>query len=118
LDKVQIEIIFRPVAQPAATPGRGPQGENRPTPRSWQQRTGRAPGAREARPSLPTQTPPPPSSPAKPEVKTPSSAAKPPSVPAPGGSQGPQVAAGAPDEPPSQSSQGANRTNADAKTSP
>jgi len=118
LDKVQIEIIFRPVAQPTATPGRRPQGENRPAPRPWQQRPGRAPGAREARPSSPTPPPPPPGSPARPEVKAPSSAAKPPSVPAPGRGQGPQVAAGAPVEPPSPPSQGANPTDSGAKPSP
>jgi hypothetical protein len=117
LDKVQIEIIFRPVAQPAGPPARRTQGENRPAPRPWQQRTGRAPGAREVRPSSPAQTPSPPGSPAKPEVKAPSSAAKAPSVPAPGRSQGPQVAAGGPVEPPSPSSQGANRTDSGAKPS-
>jgi len=116
LGKVQIEIIFRPIAQPAGPPARRPQGENRPAPRPWQPRTGRAPGAREARPALPPQTPSPPSSPAKPEVKAPSSAAKPAPVPAPGSSQGPQAAAGAPVEPPSP--QGANRTNSGAKPSP
>jgi hypothetical protein len=118
LDKVQIEIIFRPVAQPAGPPARRPQGESRPAPRPWQQRTGRAPGVREARPSSPTQTPPGPGSPAKPEVRAPSPAAKPPSVPAAGHSQGPQVAAGTPVEPSSPSPQGTTRTDSGAKPSP
>jgi len=118
LDKVQIEIIFRPVAQPAGPPARRPQGESRPAPRPWQQRTGRAPGVREARPSSPTQTPPGPGSPAKPEVRAPSPAAKPPSVPAAGHSQGPQVAAGTPVDPSSPSPQGTNRTDSGAKPSP
>jgi len=115
LDKVQIEIIFRPIPQPAGPPVRRPQAENRPASRPWQPRGGRAPGAPEARPASPARTPSPLSLPAKPEVKAPSAAVKPPSMPAPGSGQGPKAAAGAPVEP--SPPQSANRTNSGAKPS-
>ena len=103
-DKVQIEIIFRPIPQPSVTPGRRPQGETRPVARPWQQRTGRAPAGREAGPPSPTQPPSPSGSPAKPEVRAPSSPPKPPSAPPPGRVQtSPVAGATAPVEPPSSS---------------
>jgi len=54
MDKVQIEIVFRPISQPTAIPAGRPHSEARPAPRPWQQRTGRGPGAREARLPSPT----------------------------------------------------------------
>ena len=114
VDKVQIEIIFRPIPQPPVTAGRRPQGETRPAARPWQQRTGRPPAARESGPPSPTPSPtqpsPPTGTPAKPEVRAPSSPPKSPSTPAQGGIQAPPVGgAAAAVEPPSSSSQGANR---------
>jgi hypothetical protein len=50
LDKVQIEIIFRPISQPPGMPSRRPQGETRHTPRPWQQGTGRGLAVPEAKP--------------------------------------------------------------------
>jgi hypothetical protein len=107
------------VPQPAGAPGRHPQGETRPAPRPWQQRTGRGPAVREARPPSPTQPPPPSAPPAKPEVWAASSPPKPPSAGAPAGSQatpvaGPPVAV----EPSASSSQGTNRTTPGAKATP
>jgi len=115
VDKVQIEIIFRPIPQPPVPAGRRPQGEARPAARSWQQRTGRPPAARESGPPSPTpsptQAPPPTGTPAKPEVRAPSSAPKSPSAPAQGRVQAaPGVGPAAPAEPPSSSSPGTNRT--------
>ena len=120
-DKVQIEIIFRPIPQSPATAGRRPQGESRPAPRPWQQRTGRAPAAFEPRPPLPTPSsaqPPPPAGPsAKPEVRAPSSPPKSPSGPAPARIQAPPVAStAAPDEHPAPSSQDTSRTTPGSKT--
>ena len=123
-DKVQIEIIFRPIPQSPPTAGRRPQGESRPAPRPWQQRTGGPPAAREPRPPspmpLPAQPPPapspvqpspPPGPPAKPEVRPPSSPPKATAGPAPARIQTPPVATpAAPGEPPAASSQGTNRT--------
>jgi protein phosphatase len=119
LDKVQIEIIFRPIPQPAVTPGRRPQGETRPAPRPWQQRTGRGPAGREARPPSATRPPAPATPPAKPEVRASTSPPKLPSAPAPEGSQasnvaGPPVAV----EPPSSSSPGTSGTTPGAKVTP
>jgi len=118
LDKVQIEIVFRPIPQPSEPPGRRPQGETRPALRPWQQRTGRGPNVREARPASPT-SPPAPSGPhAKAEVGPASSPVKPAAV-TPGRSQAPAVAApSAPVEPASSPSQGANQAAPSAKTTP
>ena len=117
LDKVQIEIVFRPIPQPPVTPGRRPQGETRPAPRPWQPRTGRGPAVREARPPSPTQPPPPPAVPAKPEVQAPGSPPKSASAPGPGGTQASNVAGRpVPVEPPSSSSeQGTSGTTPGAK---
>jgi hypothetical protein len=120
MDKVQIEIIFRPISQPAVTPGRRPQGETRYAPRPRQQGTGREPGVREAKP--PSHVPPP--SPSreqtKPEVRPASSPPKAPSAPAAGPRQAANVVAGppAPVEPPSSSAQSASSTTPDAKAKP
>jgi len=117
-DKVQIEIVFRPIPQSPPTVGRRPQGESRPAPRAWQQRAGGPPAAREPRPSSPMPPPapspaqpsPPAGPPAKPEAKAPSSPPKPPSGPAPARIQAPPVANPAPPvEHPAPSSQGTNR---------
>jgi protein phosphatase len=117
MDKVQIEIIFRPIPQPPGAPGRRP--ETRQTPRPWQQGTGRGPAVREARPPSPTHPPAPSAPPAKPEVRAPSSPPKSPSVPATGLTQAPDVAGPlAPVEPPSSSALGTSRTTPGAKAKP
>ena len=112
MDNVQIEIVFRPIPQPSATPGRRPQGEARPAPRPWQQRAARPPAAHEAgSPSRTQSSPPvaklgagpasatpPPSSPAKPAAGS-TPPAQPPPSPAkpeartPGGPSKPTAAA-------------------------
>ncbi len=118
MDKVQIEIIFRPIPQPPETPGRRPQGEARPAPRPWQQRTGRGPYAREARLASPAPPPRPSGPPAKPEVGPPNSPPKSASA-APGRVQAPTVAAPPrPVEPASSSSQGTNQATPGTKTKP
>jgi hypothetical protein len=101
------------------TPGRRPQGEPRPAPRPWQQRTGRGPAVREARPPLPAQPPPPSAAPGKPEVQAPGSPPKSPTAPAPERSQAPPVAGPpVPVEPASSLSQGTNKTTPGTKTMP
>lgn len=118
LDKVQIEIIFRPIPQLPETPGRRPQGETRPAPRPWQQRTGRGPYTREARPASPTPPSPPSRPPTKPEVGPSSSPPKSPSA-TPGRSQTPTVAAPpVPVEPASPSSLGTSQATPGTKTKP
>jgi hypothetical protein len=125
MDNVQIEIVFRPIPQPSATPGRRPQGESRPAPRPWQQRTGRPPAAHDAGPPSPTQPSPPAAkpgagstaptqaapTPAKPEARAPG---PPPKAAATAPQQGrvqapPGAGPAAPVEPPSSSQQGTNR---------
>jgi hypothetical protein len=111
MDKVQIEIIFRPISQPAGMPARRPQGETRHTPRPWQQGTGRGPAVREARPSSPMHPPGPSREQAKPEVQPASSPAKAPPAPATEVRQAPNVAGPpAPVEPPSSSAQSTSPT--------
>jgi protein phosphatase len=82
MDKVQIEIIFRPVSQPAAIPGRRPQSETRHTPRPWQQGTGRGPAAPVAKPPSHLHPSGPAREPTKPEVRPGSATPKPASAPA------------------------------------
>jgi hypothetical protein len=111
MDKVQIDIIFRPISQPAGMPGRRPQGETRPTPRPWQQGTGRGPSVREVKP--PSHMHPPVASreQTKPEVRPASSPSKAPSAPATEIRQAPDVAGPpAPVEPPSSSAQSTTPT--------
>ena len=118
LDKVQIEIIFRPIPQPPETPGRRPPGESRPAPRPWQQRTGRGPYVRETRPASPTPPPPSPGLPAKPEVVP---ANSPPKSAAATSGRSPAAPVAAPPravEPASSPSPGANQAAPGAKTSP
>jgi len=125
LEKVRIEIIFRPIPQLPASPGRRGSGDSRPASHTWQQRSGRAPAAHEAAPASP---PPPapasakpaaapsgagaPSAPAaaKPEARPAVSAPKPasasPQVRAPAPPGAPRVA---PLEPPT-ASQGTEKT--------
>jgi len=101
LDKVQIEIIFRPVPRPAEMPSRYPQGEDRPAARPWRQGTGRQPAPREVRPPLPTRPPGPSPAPAKPEVRPVGVTPKAVPAPAPTPSQAPNAArSSAPVEPP------------------
>ena len=82
MDKVQIEIIFRPISQPPGMPGRRPQGETRHTPRPWQQGTGRGPAVREAKPPSHMHPPGPSREQTKPEVRPASSPSQAPSAPA------------------------------------
>ncbi|MGB7590988.1 MAG: AAA family ATPase, partial [Terriglobia bacterium] len=106
MDKVQIEIIFRPISQPAGMPARRPQGETRHAPRPWQQGTGRGPAVREAKPPSHVHPPGPSREQTKPEVRPASSPSKAPPAPATGLGQAPNVAVPpAPVEPPSSSSQ-------------
>jgi len=120
LDKVQIEIIFRPISQPPGMPGRRPQGETRHTPRPWQQGTGRGPAVREAKP--PSHMHPPGLSRelTQPEVRPASSPSQAPSAPATGLTQAPNVVAGppAPVEPPSSSAQSTSPTTPGTKATP
>jgi hypothetical protein len=119
MDKVQIEIIFRPIPQPAAPPGRHPQGEARHAPRPWQQGTGREPAVHGGKPPARTHPPVPSAPPAKPEVPAPSPPSKSPSAPPAGPIQAPNVAGPlAPVEPPSSSSQGTGGTTPGAKATP
>jgi len=83
LDKVQIEIVFRPISQPSPAPGRRPAPESRPAPLPWQPKAPKAPAAHEATPASPTQAQPPAGAPAMPEHKASSVSPKPPSVPSP-----------------------------------
>ncbi len=55
LDKVQIEIIFRPIAQAAVTPVLRPQVTNRQAPHPWQQGAGRGSAVGGAKPFPTTQ---------------------------------------------------------------
>jgi len=99
LDKVQIEIVFRPISQAAPAPGRRPQTEGRSGPRPSLPRAPQAQAPREvAHPSTP-QAQPAAGTPAKPESKPPGVSPKPPSAaapertqPAPGASPGGEVA--------------------------
>jgi len=119
LDKVQIEIIFRPIPPPSGPPSRRPPAEARRTSHPWQQGTGKGPAAPEAKPPLPAQTPAPSAPPATAEVRPPSSASKPPSAPAAGRSQPPSVSAPlGPVQPPSTSVPGTSRATPGAKTTP
>ena len=119
MDKVQIEIIFRPISQPSLMPGRRPQGEARHTPRPWQQGTGRGPAVREAKPPSHVHPPGPSSEETKPEVRPASSPSTAPSAPATGLRQAPNVAGPpAPVEPPSSSAQSTSPTTPGAKPTP
>jgi hypothetical protein len=120
MDKVQIEIIFRPISQPAGMPARRPEGETRHTPRPWQQGPGRGPAVREAKPPSHMHPPGPAREQTKPEVRPASSPSKAPSAPATELSQAPNVVAGppAPVEPPSSSAQSTNPTTPGAKATP
>jgi protein phosphatase len=71
LDKVQIEIVFRPISQASPAQGRHPQAESRSTPRPWQPRGPKPQAAQEAPPPSPAQAQPPGAPPAKPEPKAP-----------------------------------------------
>ena len=120
MDKVQIEIIFRPISQPAGTPARRPEGETRRTPRPWQQGTGREPAVREAKPPSHVHPPGPAREQTKPEVRPASLPSKAPSAPATGPRQAPNVVAEppAPVEPPSSSAPSTSPTTPGAKATP
>ncbi len=82
LDKVQIEIVFRPISQAAPAQARRPQTESRSTPRPWPPKAPQAP--REVAPPSTPQAQPAAGTPPQPgEPKAPSVAPKPPSAPAP-----------------------------------
>ena len=119
LDKVQIEIIFRPISQAPGMPGRRPQDETRHTPRPWQRGTGRGPAVPEAKPPSLMHPPGPSREQTKPEVRPASSPSKAPSAPATGLRQAPSVAGPpAPVEPPSSSAEGTSPTTPGAKATP
>jgi hypothetical protein len=119
MDKVQIEIVFRPISQPPGMPGRRAQGETRHTPRPWQQGTGRGPAVPEAKsPSL-MHPPGPSGEQTKPEVRPASSPSQAPAAPATGLMQAPNVAGPpAPVEPPSSSAQSTSPTTPGTKATP
>jgi len=83
LDKVQIEIVFRPISQPSPHPGRRSATESRSTSRPWQPGAPNAPAAHDTGPPSPPKVEPPAGSPPKPESKAPSAFPKPLSAPAP-----------------------------------
>jgi len=83
LDKVQIEIVFRPISQSAPAQGRRPQTEGRSVPRPWPPRAPKAQAPREVAPPSPPQAQPAAGAPAQPESKALSVVPKPPSAPAP-----------------------------------
>ena len=120
MDKVQIEIIFRPISQPAGMPARRPQGETRHTPRPWQQGTGREPAVREAKPPSHVHPPGAAREQAKPEVRPASPPSKAPPAPATAPGEAANVAgSSAPAEalpPPSQS--GTQTTPSETATPP
>jgi hypothetical protein len=119
MDKVQIEIIFRPISQPAGMSARRPQGETRHAPRPWQQGTGRGPAVREAKPPSHMHPPGPSREQAKPEVRPASSPTQAPPAPATALRQAPSVAGPpAPVEPSSSSAQGTSPTAPGAKAAP
>src|SRR5208337_3724401 len=119
MDKVQIEIIFRPISQPAGMPARRPQGETRHAPRPWQQGTGRGPAVHEAKPPSHVNPPSPAREQAKPEVQPASAPAKATPAPAIEPRQAPNVAGPpAPVEPPSSSAQSTSPTAPAAKAPP
>ena len=119
MDKVQIEIIFRPISQPAVMPGGRPQGEARPALRPWQQRTGREPGVREARPPLRARPPVLPPGRAKPEVRPVGTTPKVVPAPSTAPSQAPnEVGVAAPAQRPVSPAQSADRATPNETASP
>jgi len=119
MDKVQIEIIFRPISQPAGMPGRRPQGETHHAPRPWQQGTGRGPAVHEAKPPSHVHPSGPPREQTKPEVQPASAPAKATPALATEPGQAPNVAGPpAPVELPSSSAQSASPTAPAAKAPP
>jgi len=118
LDKVHIEIVFRPIPQPSPPPGRRPATESRSTPRPWQPRAPKAPAAPEAGPPSTRQAQPAAGPPAKPEPKAPGASPKPLSAPnqertqpsATGGAVGPAEAPASPSSATSRTTPGAKTT--------
>jgi hypothetical protein len=110
LDKVQIEIVFRPIPQPAGMPGRHPQGEDRQAARPWRQGMAREPAVREAKSPSPTRPPVPSPGQAKPEIRPAGATPKVASAPATAPGQVANVAGPpAPAQPPLSPSQSTNR---------
>jgi len=117
LDKVQIEIVFRPISQPSSAQGRRPQTESRPAPRPWQPRAPKPQTPHEAGPASPAPAQPPAGSPAKPESKAPSASPKLSSAPGPERAQPSPVASpGGPAGTPSSTPSTANKTAPGPKT--
>lgn len=83
LDKVQIEIVFRPISQSTPAPGRRPQTEGRSVPRPWPPRAPQAQAPREGAPPSTPEAQPATGTPPEPESKAPSVPPKPPSTPGP-----------------------------------
>jgi len=117
MDKVQIEIIFRPISQPAVMPGWRPPGETRRTPRPWPQGTGREPADREGKPPSHVHPPGPSREHARPVARPASSPSRAPSAPTTGLRQAPDGVAAAPSpvEPTSPSAPSASPTTPGAK---
>jgi hypothetical protein len=119
MDKVQIEIIFRPISQPAGMPTRRAQGETRHAPRPWQQGTGRGAAVREAKPPSHMHPPSPSRGQAMPEVRPSSSPAQAAPAPATGDREASNVAGPpTPVEPPSSAVQSTSQTAPGAKATP
>ena len=119
MDKVQIEIIFRPISQPPVAPGRRPQGETRRAPRPWQQGTARGPADHEAKPPSLMQPAGPSREQTKPEVRPATSLSQATPAPATEVRQAPTVAGPpAPVQAPSSSAQSASPATPGAKPTP
>jgi len=120
MDKVQIEIIFRPISQPTGMPGWRQQGEARRAPRPWQQGTGREPAVRDAKPPSHVPPPAPPREQIKPGVPQASSTSKVPPAPPQGPRPAPHVVAGPPAavQPPAPSAQVTTPTTPGTKAKP
>ena len=117
LDKVQIEIVFRPISQPSPAPGRRPPAESRTAPRPWQPRTPKAHAAHEAPPPSPAPAQPPATPAAKLEPKASTVPPKPPAAPGPERAQStPAANPGGPAVSPSQTSNTATKTPQGPKT--
>jgi len=117
MDKVQIEIVFRPIAQPAPGQGRRPPSEGRPAPRPWPSRAPKPQGPHEAGPPLPPPLAPATGTPPKPESKPPGAAPKPPSAPGPERAQPGPVANPGGVAAPRSPNPSADKTNPGVKTS-
>jgi len=117
LDKVQIEIVFRPISQSAPAQGRRPQSEGRSAPRPWPPRAPKTQAPHEDAPPSKPQAQPAADAAVQPESKPPSVSPKPPSAPAPERAQpapGPSPGGPAPTRP--STTTAADKTNPAPKT--